>query len=284
MDLLRVISHHRARLATPIRTVQKIYSDSDLEGIPFADSVFTRGGGATSNRPLLLIEPAYKINGEDRTKTQARTARTNGEPDSKTAVRPTPDNKATDAKSEMTQMPPDSKAKEKPLQDSKTREVPMLDTKANDENSPVSDNKQKLKQGGERSDGKSGTAQTLNPKAKEKPLVESKTREMSMSDVKGNDGKPPVSDNLSQSSSNKQKPKQGGERSRPTLEENIVLGVALEGSKRTLPIEEDMAPSQSPVEGKEMATQRSGTGPTAADKDKKDGQNPNAAATKSADQ
>ncbi|KAJ6989795.1 mechanosensitive ion channel protein 2 [Populus alba x Populus x berolinensis] len=28
LDLLRVISHHRARLATPIRTIQKIYSDA----------------------------------------------------------------------------------------------------------------------------------------------------------------------------------------------------------------------------------------------------------------
>ncbi|KAM7519744.1 hypothetical protein LguiB_018706 [Lonicera macranthoides] len=284
LDLLRVISHHRARLATPIRTVQKIYSDSELEGIPFADSVFPRGGGAPSNRPLMLIEPAYKINGEDRTKTQARTARTNGEPDGKAAVRPTPDKKATDAKSEMTQMPPDSKAKEKPLQDSKTIEVPMPSIKANAENSPVSDNKQKPKQGSERSDGKSGMTQTSNPKAKEKPLVESKIREMPMSDMKGNDGKPPVSDNLSQSGSNKQKPKQGSERSRPALEENIVLGVALEGSKRTLPIEEDMAPSQSPVEGKEMATQRSGTGPMTADKGKKDGHNPNASSTTPADQ
>ncbi|XAR73489.1 hypothetical protein NMG60_11007475 [Bertholletia excelsa] len=68
LDLLRVISHHHARLATPIRTVQKIFSDSDLETMSFSDSTFN--GGAASNRPLLLIEPPYKINGEDRTKTQ----------------------------------------------------------------------------------------------------------------------------------------------------------------------------------------------------------------------
>ena len=36
LDLLRVISHHRARLATPIRTVQKIYGEADLENVPFA--------------------------------------------------------------------------------------------------------------------------------------------------------------------------------------------------------------------------------------------------------
>ncbi|KAJ8543999.1 hypothetical protein K7X08_025617 [Anisodus acutangulus] len=52
LDLLRVIRHHRARLATPIRTVQKIYSDADLDNMPY-DSAFNRG--AASTRPLLLI-------------------------------------------------------------------------------------------------------------------------------------------------------------------------------------------------------------------------------------
>ena len=67
LDLLRVIGHHRAWLATPTRTLLKVYSDADLENIPFADSIYNRGG-VPSNRPLLLIEPSYKINGEDRTK------------------------------------------------------------------------------------------------------------------------------------------------------------------------------------------------------------------------
>lgn len=50
--------------------------------------------------------------------------------------------------------------------------------------------------------------------------------------------------------------KQGGQSqmSRPILEENLVLGVALEGSKRTLPIEEGMD-SSSAREAKEMAAQ-----------------------------
>ena len=48
---------------------------------------------------------------------------------------------------------------------------------------------------------------------------------------------------------------------RPPLEENIVLGVALEGSKRTLPIEEEEI---APAETKELASSRNG-------KEKKDG-------------
>ncbi|KAL9660456.1 hypothetical protein QQ045_025271 [Rhodiola kirilowii] len=63
LDLLRVISHHRARLATPIRTIQKVYTDADMDSVPFGD----RNG----RRPFLLIEPR-KINGDDKSKAQSR--------------------------------------------------------------------------------------------------------------------------------------------------------------------------------------------------------------------
>jgi MscS family membrane protein len=202
LDLLRVISHHRARLATPIRTVQKIYSDSDLDGVPFADSVFTRGpngSGSTSSRPLLLIEPTNKVNGEDRTKTQPQTR-----PDTKTkAAGPTPD----------------SKVKEKSTE--------KLNEKSNEVSTPV-----------------------------------------------GSDA------------SSKPKPQNEGvkvkEKSRPALEDNIVLGVALKGSKRMLPIEDDDVARQSSVETKEMATQRSGTGSSVPLE--KEGQSPGVSASTVTDQ
>lgn len=60
LHLFRVISHHRVRLATPLRTVQKIYRDADLDNVPFADSIFSRS--RAKNRPYVLIEPSYKIN------------------------------------------------------------------------------------------------------------------------------------------------------------------------------------------------------------------------------
>ncbi|XP_051117730.1 mechanosensitive ion channel protein 2, chloroplastic-like [Andrographis paniculata] len=136
LDLLRVISHHRARLATPIRTVQKVYTNTDLDDTSFSDSVFTHG--AASNNRFLLIEPSYKISGDDKTKTQVRSPlRVNGDEDSS---RPTAD----DAK-ETT------------------------------------------------SDGKT--------------------------EVSASSPKPDLR--------------------QPSLEENLVLGVALDGSKRTLPIDED---------------------------------------------
>ncbi|KAK7282890.1 hypothetical protein RIF29_11995 [Crotalaria pallida] len=56
LDLLRVIGHHGARLATPIRTIQK--SDADLEIDPFDDTVFT-GSNAMPNHPI--IDTSYKV-------------------------------------------------------------------------------------------------------------------------------------------------------------------------------------------------------------------------------
>ncbi|MCH98364.1 mechanosensitive ion channel protein 2 chloroplastic-like, partial [Trifolium medium] len=82
LDLLRVVSHHRARLATPIRTVQKVYSEPASENIPFGDSIFTRSRAAV-NRPFLLIEPPYKVNGEDKVKPSTRSTRANEEKDAK---------------------------------------------------------------------------------------------------------------------------------------------------------------------------------------------------------
>jgi MscS family membrane protein len=63
--------------------------------------------------------------------------------------------------------------------------------------------------------------------------------------------------------------------SRSALEENIVLGVALEGSKRTLPIDEDIASHPTPPEEKEMAAaSQNGTGSPTTVKDRRDGPPP----------
>ncbi|XP_050292146.1 mechanosensitive ion channel protein 2, chloroplastic [Quercus robur] len=307
LDLLRVISHHRARLATPIRTVQKIYSDAELDNFPSADTVLNRGGVAP-NRPLLIIEPPYRINGEDKAKTQNRSVRTGGEQDGKTNTRPTSDTKG-DAKVGVTSVS-DSKSRERPTSDTK------VDTKIGETPNPDS-----------KEDRKAVAASVSDPKGREKatgkfskPVSTSKIAEMSFSDTKGMGS---VSDNstqkvtdvkqtksagksnnpsVSSSESSVEKvsriptnqSRQEGERmptpvaqpqtSRPVLEDNIVLGVALEGSKRTLPIDEGMDSPPSPAEGKEMAASRNGNGSPTPDKDKKDGQFPTAPSSTSGNQ
>ena len=304
LDLLRVISHHRARLATPIRTVQKIYSDADFENIPFADSAFARGGVAP-NRPLLLIEPPYRINGEDKTKTQTRSARTNGEQDGKVPLRPTTDTKA------------DAKAGATPVTDSKVRETLASEKKENVKagETPNTDKK----------DPKGLAASTTDPKMGDKVMVKSASKSGSKTDSKVAEvssfetrTQGTISDNSTQNVSDSNQPKKAGvgnarhnspvpssdtaneksggfpaspqskqedERStsRPALEENIVLGVALEGSKRTLPIEEGTAPTSTPPE-KELAAFRNSNESLAAEKDKKDNQKPTIPSPTSGDQ
>ncbi|KAL6959490.1 hypothetical protein U1Q18_039640 [Sarracenia purpurea var. burkii] len=316
LDLLRVISHHRARLATPIRTVQKIYSDSDLENIPFSDSVFTRGRATASNRPLILIEPSNKINGEDnRTKPQARSMRTNGEQDSKAAaVRPSPDGN-TDANGGAKPMP-QSKAKETTT-DSGVREMPKSDTKIGPKTQEIQnpDNKgdntdvastsdRKVSDEVSSSDSKTldsnstpNISSTKQPKktgsgnAQQKSTVHNssasfpETRGEKPDDFPSSPQSKQESERLPQPPISRSSELPQPPISRPRMEENIVLGVALEGSKRTLPIEEGMGLSPTQAEAKELAKSSKGNGSfSAAEKDKKDGQLPNVPGTASGDQ
>lgn len=60
LDLLRVISHHRARLATPIRTVQKVYGDSETQNIPFEETILRKGVPKMIESPKLTVEDKVK--------------------------------------------------------------------------------------------------------------------------------------------------------------------------------------------------------------------------------
>ncbi|KAL3630155.1 hypothetical protein CASFOL_023139 [Castilleja foliolosa] len=228
LDLLRVIRHHRARLATPIRTVQKVFTDADLDSIPFSDSIFSRG--AASSRPPLLIEPSYKINGEDKTnKSQSRPTRANGEDDGKATTKSTPDNKV-DAKGEPTSTV-DSKSRATASPDNKTKEMskPVSNTDAQN-TGQVTTSVSSQDSGNKRFENVPSTSHSKPDATKQSVTPTTK----------------------------------------PSLEENIVLGVALEGSKRTLPIEDEVGPTHNPEDVKELAKLRSGSGPAVAEKDKND--------------
>ncbi|KAK4411730.1 Mechanosensitive ion channel protein 2, chloroplastic [Sesamum angolense] len=239
LDLLRVITHHRARLATPIRTVQKVFTDADLDGIPFSDSVFTRG--APVDHPLLLIEPSYRISGEDKTKTQARAARANGDEENKAPAKPMPYSKV-DAEGETT-VSTDTKSQESELTDNNTKETLTPDAKPGEEFG------QKLQT------GTKDIISTSDPKLSNS-TAKSRAQE-------GGSSSPQLKQDVRQ-------PVPQAPATKPSLEENIVLGVALEGSKRTLPIEEDMPAPSNPEETKELAALRSSNGPAVAEKEKSD--------------
>ncbi|KAK7311685.1 hypothetical protein RJT34_09975 [Clitoria ternatea] len=298
LDLLRVVSHHRARLATPIRTVQKIYGEAESENIPFGDSIFTRSRAA--NRPFLLIEPPYKVNGEDKVKPSTRSSRANEEKDAKVVETMASDTKG-DEFAAASMSSPDVNSKDK----SKSISEPQIPNMGSDR-SVAKTIQAKKENAGDAAKGiivpvSKNLAQSAVPETSPATSIsESQIQNMgSDSSVaktiqakKENAGDAakgsslPVSKNLAQSAVLETSPatshettssqsKQDEEKSsapsssvRSSLEENILLGVALEGSKRTLPIDEEMTPSPTPADSQEFAVQRNGSGPPASkDKD-----------------
>ncbi|XVE95184.1 hypothetical protein REPUB_Repub02eG0074600 [Reevesia pubescens] len=251
LDLLRVISHHRARLATPIRTVQKIYTEAEREDVPFADTIFRRSGAAT-NRPLLIIEPSYKVNGDDKVKASTRA---NEEKDSMEEASSTSDSKAnTNSGSTSTiESKGDKVTGSSTTNSSPSSKVSLSEAQSGNlvPDGPVEVNSEKEyseSRGETRKATSSGrvvitekspvaTPQSANEES-EIPIGVSQAKQ----DVDKSVALPPVS--------------------RPNLEENIVLGVALEGSKLTLPIEEEMS-----TESKELGANQSGSGSHLVGKD-----------------
>ncbi|KAK9713621.1 hypothetical protein RND81_06G040300 [Saponaria officinalis] len=212
LDLLRVVKHHRARLATPIRTIQKFYNEPDLGNMSFSDSFYTRGGPA-SKSPVLLIEPPYKINGEDKS---------NQNPNVNAKETSKPGNKAEVEAVEQSNL--------KTSDDKKNFVASKLDPKPDDKASYV----------------KPTSIPTSNIDKKSGDMLAS--TENSQTKINAETAKP----------------------ASKALEDNIVLGVALEGSKRTLPIEDDFASSATPQDPKELAKQSNGNGNSSGEKDEKD--------------
>jgi len=217
LDLLRVIHHHRARLATPIRTVQKIYSEADIDDL-YPD-VTVAGSQAAINRPLLLIEP-NKFNSNDKPKASTRSVHANEEKDPKVEATSVPDSTANANSMVSAASKPDP-------------QIPNAASVGPDQESEE---------------------QKVNKNANSRESGNEKTEISTVSHAKQESERTVASPSVSRSSA---------------LEENIVLGVALKGSKRTLPIEEEMTHSTN-AESKELAASRNGSGSTSVGVDKKD--------------
>ncbi|XP_065881210.1 mechanosensitive ion channel protein 2, chloroplastic-like isoform X2 [Euphorbia lathyris] len=259
LDLLRVISHHKARLATPIRTVQKIYREPDLDNVPFANTSFT--SRAAANRSLLLIEPPYKIHGDEKGKPSGRSIQNNEEKDGKVEAASTSDSKAIpiiESKKDKVAATATSdssitcKVSEFPASDPQVGE--LMPDKPMQKNSETQEPNGRIEDVWKEKTGANSEEQKARTTPEEYSINENKRSDIphAKQDVEKSVTSPSVA--------------------RPSLEENIILGVALEGSKRTLPIEDEIAASPSPLESKELAA--SWNGSSSAGKEKKDGQVP----------
>ncbi|KAK7407199.1 hypothetical protein VNO78_08909 [Psophocarpus tetragonolobus] len=273
LDLLRVIGHHRARLATPVRTLQKIYSDADLENIPFAaDSTFGRGAGTVPNRPLLVIEPSYKINGDDKLKsrsTRAAVDQDNKRTKPDTVVRGTHDDTEVDTKVVTPNSDANGNSKKvvTPKPDPEVSENKTVKSDSNKENTEVLEFSKSKVTGSvvdnstlkdiDVKQSKSQTTKNIKPNIDSDNVVSSSTNN---ADKTGG-----LNTNMPTKQVGEKKPAAQAHAARTVLEENIVLGVALEGSKRTLPIGEGIDNVTS-RDAKEMAAFQGGNGsPKASD-------------------
>ncbi|KAM3193540.1 hypothetical protein ACQJBY_070272 [Aegilops geniculata] len=188
LDFLRIIGHHRARLATQTRTVQKSYGNADIDNIPFGEEMYTRVRG----RPL-LIDTSAKVS--------------EGKPKSRSTSRE--DQRVKTSSSAETRVgSPDS---------------------ASVSNSDKKEQKKMVSEDGPMKNSKNdhGMSTQASPTGKGEPRGSEATERQGDGSV---------------SLPNPKK------ESRPGLEDNIVLGVALEGSKRTLPIEQGTDPHASESE------------------------------------
>ncbi|XP_062211631.1 mechanosensitive ion channel protein 2, chloroplastic isoform X1 [Phragmites australis] len=191
LDLLRIVGHHKARLATQIRTVQKSYGNADFDNIPFGEDMYSRVRG----RPL-LIDTSARIS-DDKSKPrpvsshEEQKVKTSGSVETK-AVSPESASLNNSEKQEQKKMVPEDGRMKNSKNDNVVPVTPSSD--------PVT------------STSRTGKGKTHDPETTERQ----------------GDGSVSVAN-----------PKK---ESRPAFEDNIVLGVALEGSKRTLPIEEGMNP------------------------------------------
>ncbi|EOA33714.1 hypothetical protein CARUB_v10019907mg [Capsella rubella] len=229
LDLLRVIRHHGARLATPIRTVQRMRNEAEVDSAGFSDIVFNQ---AAMNRRYMLIEPSYKINGDDTTKSSTPSSVQKSEDkDLQEELLETKDETENNGSVPVSNAKKDKQKAALGFNSStgtkgsptSTSDQPVA--QKSEEKKKESAGDSKIAEKDEVSDDEGATEQTLKSKAKQ-------GTEKSSGDSKARDG--------------------GGSGTSSSLEENIVLGVALDGSKRTLPIDEDLNASGALMDSEEL--------------------------------
>ncbi|MED6109310.1 hypothetical protein PIB30_032178 [Stylosanthes scabra] len=248
LDLLRVIGHHGARLATPIRTIHKMYSVSDLEGDPFDETLFTRSR-AKANRAFSSMESPYNV------KPSSHSTITDEEKDTKFDEILTSDLKVDDdsaGPSTSTSSVNSNSKKFKSSTESKTENM--------NRDNPV----QK-------------TSKSMHPKQRTGSAGNRTSPKVLSTSKKSSRGETTNSVTSSPSKKGEEKDKSGSSSSStiPSLKENIVLDAAILGVKRTLEIEDKISPPL-PAEPQEFAIQQKGHEPRGT-KDYKDGKkSPNA--------
>lgn len=331
LDLLKVISHHHARLATPIRSVQRLLDESESRSSPFRDM---SRSSEPYEKPYLLIEATAVAAGRDAD--QSSNTATLAKPSENSSIDSTlpgseklPGVMTAEApKGVSTGMEMSSQSKlqlegldsmglssnditllgaafEKPpakiadsgplhdVPDSKTLEEigekSKVISRAESSYTKVTDLTQAKSTGGNedtRGEARAGQSATPLKKASSVSDVEKKGAKERHSQMQAKvemDLPSDIKQSQSHGSNTTQAAgltslKQGGDQTIPSLsstsksqrEENLVLGVALDGPKRTLPLEDKVLLSNDKNEQKELVASRNAN-PGSVGKEKKEG-------------
>ncbi|MCO5564800.1 hypothetical protein L7F22_018468 [Adiantum nelumboides] len=296
LDLLKVISHHHARLATPIRSVQRVQEDIEPRTSPFRD--MNRSAEA-QGKPYLLVEATAVSNGARDTEQPG--ALKNGATNSKEVAAGV--DAAHLGSSNETPDSPDSKvsSKHKPQLEGldsmglNSKDITLLGAafekppahipESSDVSSQSGD-KVPLKPIADTSQGKH--EKTFNkapdqvsaadidslPLREDKGTLQEEAKELNLQVPRKEDIDVRLDTRRSQSVVQGAPSKLDVDRGLGTanspaakaqLEKNLVLGVALDGPKRTLPLDE-VAPV---AEHKELVGSRNGNSSTV--KERRDG-------------
>ncbi|CAE5962537.1 unnamed protein product [Arabidopsis arenosa] len=231
LDLLTVIRHHGARLATPIRTVQRMRNEAEVDSAGFSDIIFNQ---AAMNRRFMLIEPSYKINSDDNSKSPS----------------PSPGQKSEER--DLQEEPSETKAE---TENNGSAPVPISNAKTEKQKTALGSNSSTGTKGSPTSTSDQPVAQKSEEKKKESVGDSNKAEKDEVSDDEGTTEQTLKSKarQVTEKSSGDSKARDGGGSGTSSfLEENLVLGVALDGSKRTLPIDEELKASGAVMDSEEL--------------------------------
>lgn len=236
LDLLTVIRHYGARLATPIRTVQRMRNEAEVDTAGFSDIVFNQ---AAMNRRYMLIEPSYKINSDDNSKSPSPS------PGQKS---PSPGQKSEER--DLQEEPSETKAETE-----NNGSVPVSNAKKENQKAALGSNSNTGTKGSSTSTSDQPVAQKSEEKKKESVGDPHKAEKDEVSDDEATIEQTLKSKAKQGSEKNNGESKArdgGGSGTSSLLEENLVLGVALDGSKRTLPIDEEHKASGALMDSEEL--------------------------------
>ncbi|CAK9262963.1 unnamed protein product [Sphagnum jensenii] len=243
LDLLKVISHHNARLATPIRSVQRILDENEQRGSPFRD---IRRTDEAHGRPFLLIEAQAREDDDD-----------------------------MDDSDDISDLSADHIAKA--MKGATTGIADGADGAIDNTNNDLpdskdsKDSKSKLKYNTERGlvgAEASGTAAGSSPVISKPPLDGLDSMGLNPNDItllgaalkekppaKIQEG--PVDAPVEQQGASFKHSTERPQSMPPSVEENLVLGVALNGPKRSLSLDDELS---TPAVPRELLTSQNGNG------------------------